>query len=64
LSKLLIFLLGYHLWGTDLRSDDNPIEAGLESICRTKGKYLGKESVEQSRKNGIKKRLIHLHMTE
>ncbi|XP_011352418.2 sarcosine dehydrogenase, mitochondrial isoform X2 [Ooceraea biroi] len=52
---------GYHLWGTDLRSDDNPIEAGLGFVCRTSGQYQGREFVEESRKNGIKKRLVHLH---
>ncbi|XP_011689604.1 PREDICTED: sarcosine dehydrogenase, mitochondrial [Wasmannia auropunctata] len=55
---------GYHLWGSDLRIDDNPIEAALEIVCRKNGKYLGKASVEQCRKNGIKKRLVHLHTTD
>lgn len=61
---MLICLLGTHLWGADLRSDDNPIEAGLETVCRSSGKYLGKASVERYRKNGIKKRLVHLHINE
>jgi len=59
-----INLLGYHLWGADLRANDSPIEAALEFICRKNGKYLGKESVEECRQNGIKKRLIHLHINE
>lgn len=62
--ELLIYLSGYHLWGADLRMDDTPIESGLEMVCRKNGKYLGKTSVEQCRKNGIKKRLVHLHIDE
>ncbi|XP_011259661.2 sarcosine dehydrogenase, mitochondrial [Camponotus floridanus] len=55
---------GNHLWGTDLRSDDNPIEAGLEAACRKNGKYLGKASVDWARKNGVKKRMVHLHIND
>lgn len=62
--KLLICLSGYHLWSTDLRPTDNPIEAGLGFTCRNNGDYLGKVSVDQYRKNGIKKRLVHLHIAE
>lgn len=59
-----ICLSGYHLWGTDLRMNDNPIEAALEIVCRKNGKYLGNAAVEQCRENGIKKRLVHLHINE
>ncbi|XP_072748351.1 sarcosine dehydrogenase, mitochondrial-like isoform X2 [Anoplolepis gracilipes] len=55
---------GIHIWGADLRSDDNPIEAALETVCRKNGKYLGKESVDRCHKNGIKKRLVHLHIND
>lgn len=61
---VLIYLLGNHLWGTDLRSDDNPIEAALETVCRKNDEYLGKASVDWCRKNGVKKRLVHLHINE
>jgi len=44
--------------------NDNPIEAALEIVCRKNGNYLGKTFVEQCRKNGIKKRLVHLHINE
>ncbi|XP_060812640.1 sarcosine dehydrogenase, mitochondrial [Bombus pascuorum] len=53
---------GYLLWGLDLRSDDNPIEAGLESICRNTGEYLGKTAVDRLRKIGIKKKLVHIYL--
>lgn len=61
---VLICLSGNHLWGADLRSDDNPIEAALETVCRKNGKYLGKASVKRCRENGVKKRLVHLHINE
>ncbi|XP_012238092.1 sarcosine dehydrogenase, mitochondrial [Bombus impatiens] len=53
---------GYLLWGLDLRADDNPIEAGLESICRNTGEYLGKTAVDRLRKIGIKKKLVHIYL--
>ncbi|XP_076161806.1 sarcosine dehydrogenase, mitochondrial-like isoform X3 [Ptiloglossa arizonensis] len=53
---------GYHLWGSDLRTDDNPVEAGLVFSCRNTGQYLGKLAVDRLQQNGIKKRLIHVHL--
>ncbi|KAK2582795.1 hypothetical protein KPH14_005056 [Odynerus spinipes] len=53
---------GYHLWDSDLRTDDNPLEAGLEFICRKTNTYLGKSAIDQFYKNGIKKKLVHLHL--
>lgn len=57
-----LYLLGYLLWNSDLREDDNPIEAGLGFACRKFGKYLGKTVVDRLRKIGIKKRLVHIHV--
>lgn len=51
---------GYHLWGTDLRSDDTPIEANLGFTCRKKGEYQGKSVVEEQRFHGVHKRLVYL----
>ncbi|XP_066595213.1 sarcosine dehydrogenase, mitochondrial [Prorops nasuta] len=53
---------GYHLWGSDLRIDDTPIEAGLEFTCRKKGHYLGKNKIENIKRDGIKKKLVQLHL--
>ena len=53
---------GYHLWNSDLRSDDNPIEANLGFTCRKNGKYLGSEAVENLRKTGVKRKLVSLHV--
>lgn len=42
----------------DLRIDDNPVEAGLVRFCRKDGQYLGKQSVEEIKQQGIKKRRV------
>lgn len=46
----MINLLGYHLWGFDLRSDDTPIEANLGFLCRKNGDYKGKNVVNSTEK--------------
>ncbi|XP_078045792.1 sarcosine dehydrogenase, mitochondrial-like isoform X2 [Augochlora pura] len=56
------FYIGYHLWGSDVRTDDNPIEAGLGFVCRKHGHYQGKSAIDQLRQNGIKKKLMHFHV--
>ncbi|XP_017789303.1 PREDICTED: sarcosine dehydrogenase, mitochondrial [Habropoda laboriosa] len=53
---------GNLLWGSDLRTDDNPVEAGLGFICRNTGKYLGKMAVDRLRKIGVKKKLVRVHL--
>lgn len=55
---------GYHLWNADLRSDDNPIEAGLAFTCRRNGEYQGKNAVEALRKLGPSKRLVFFTLKE
>ncbi|XP_023012335.2 sarcosine dehydrogenase [Leptinotarsa decemlineata] len=49
---------GFHLLNHDLRIDDNPVEAGLVKLCRKEGQYLGKQSVERVKQDGIKKRRV------
>ncbi|XP_071443435.1 sarcosine dehydrogenase, mitochondrial isoform X1 [Hetaerina americana] len=55
---------GYHLWNADLRSDDNPVEAGLAFTCRRNGEYQGKDAVETLRKQGPSKRLAFFVLKE
>lgn len=55
---------GYHLWGHDLRIDDNPIEAGLGFVCRKNGDYLGARHVDKLRKDGVKKRRVFFTMKD
>lgn len=55
---------GYHLWGSDLRSDDTPIEANLGFVCRKEGEYQGKEIVDRQRENGVSRRLAFFTLRE
>lgn len=55
-------LLGYHLWHSDLRPDDTPIEAGLAFTCRKTGDYIGKAAIDEQRKNGIRRKLAFFTM--
>lgn len=55
---------GYHLWGSDLRSDDTPVEANLGFTCRKNGIYKGKNVVHQQQKDGIHKRLVFLSLKD
>lgn len=60
--NMVTVISGYLLWGSDLRTDDNPIEAGLEFTCRSTGEYLGKKVVDRLRKDGIKKKLVRVYL--
>ncbi|XP_015606904.1 sarcosine dehydrogenase, mitochondrial [Cephus cinctus] len=53
---------GYHLWHYDLRTTDNPIEAGLGFLCRKNGDYQGRKAVKKLRENGVKRKLAHFHL--
>lgn len=53
---------GYHLWGSDLRLDDNPVEAGLGFVCRRHGDYRGKRAVDKLKASGVRRKLVHVHL--
>ena len=55
---------GKHLWGSDLRNDDNPIEANLGHYCRREGNYLGKRNVDNLRNTGTTKLRVLLTIDE
>lgn len=55
---------GYHLWHSDLRSDDNPLEANLGFTCRSTGDYQGKQAVEAVRKSGLRKKLAFFTLSD
>ena len=50
---------GYRHWHADLRSEDDPLEAGLAFTCKLKSDvdFLGRSALEQKRKNGLRKKL-------
>lgn len=60
----ITFFPGQHLWGSDVRSDDTPIEANLDFLCRQTGDYRGKTAITKQQQSGIHKRLVHLTMRE
>ncbi|XP_060532064.1 sarcosine dehydrogenase, mitochondrial [Cylas formicarius] len=57
---------GYHLMNTDIRVDDNPVEAGLTKFCRKDGLYQGKSVVEKLKQTGLAKKrcffVLHDHV--
>ncbi|XP_073980159.1 sarcosine dehydrogenase isoform X2 [Rhodnius prolixus] len=55
---------GYRLWNSDVRVEDNPVEAGLDHTCRSDGEYLGKEAVQDALNNGIKKRHVFVTISD
>nr|CAG4642302.1 EOG090X014D [Evadne anonyx] len=48
---------GYRHWHTDLRLEDDPLEAGLVSVCKLDSQvdFIGRSSLQQKRKSGLKK---------
>ncbi|KAJ9576455.1 hypothetical protein L9F63_006668, partial [Diploptera punctata] len=55
---------GYHLWNADLRSEDNPLEAGLDFMCREEGDYVGKDALDAVKRKGLKKKLAFFQLRE
>lgn len=49
---------------SDLRIDDNPIEAGLGRFCRKDGQYLGKQAVEKFKQDGVTKKRVFFTLQE
>lgn len=49
------------MWGFDLRSDDTPVEANLNQICReSNATYQGSDIVKKQQLHGVDKRLVFL----
>lgn len=57
-------LTGYRLWNADLRTDDNPLEAGMDSVCRDNGVYVGKDALDLIKQKGLKKKLAFFQLQE
>jgi aminomethyltransferase len=57
--------MGYSLYGNELDSKTNPLEVGLGWIVsKTKDDFVGKNSIEQVRKEGISRRLTGFKLLE
>tara|TARA_B100001245_G_scaffold66593_1_gene46366 strand:- start:80 stop:835 length:756 start_codon:yes stop_codon:yes gene_type:complete len=56
--------MGYCLHGSDINDQINPIEAGLDWICKKNVDYIGKKAIDSNRKNNPSKKLIGFTLTE
>lgn len=57
--NIILFAPGYHLWNSDLKSTDTPIESNLGFLCRKTGNYVGQKVIRQQRKQGVKKQIAY-----
>jgi len=64
LYRLVSSVTGYRLWNADLRTDDNPLEAGMDFVCRDEGDYVGKDAVDLIKQKGLKKKLAFFQLQE
>jgi len=64
LYRLVSSVTGYRLWNADLRTDDNPLEAGMDFICRDDGDYVGKDALDLIKQKGLKKKLAFFQLQE
>jgi len=64
LYSLVSSVTGYRLWNADLRTDDNPLEAGMDFVCRDDGDYVGKEALDLIKQKGLKKKLAFFQLQE
>src|SRR5262249_45829261 len=56
---------GFRLWGVDVHSEYNPYEAGLGLAVRLdKGNFLGRSALEQSKTEGLSRRLCCLTLDD
>jgi aminomethyltransferase len=56
--------MGYCLYGNDINDTTSPLEAGLGWITRFSKSFVGKELIEQKKKEGLQKRLVGFEMLE
>ena len=59
---LLRLEAGLMLWGHDLNDDITPLEAGLDWTVRFNREFVGREALERSRKEGLRRRLVAFRM--
>ncbi|MBC8269802.1 MAG: FAD-dependent oxidoreductase [Rhodospirillaceae bacterium] len=56
----------YRHWGHDIAGEDTPLEAGLGfAVAWDKpGGFIGREALEEQRKNGVRKRLVQFALDD
>jgi glycine cleavage system T protein len=56
---------GYRLWGTDLHTEYNPYEAGLDfTVKLAKGDFIGKTALERVKAQGVTRKLCCLTLDD
>jgi len=54
----------FHLYGNDLSTDRNPIEAGLGWCCKEATGFIGSETVAAARESGTAEKLVPFKLAE
>ena len=54
----------FHLYGNDLSTDRNPIEAGLGWACKEETAFIGSDAVARARADGTPEKLAPFAVTE
>lgn len=55
----------YALYGNDIDQTTNPLEAGLGWVVKpAKGDFIGREAIERTRAQGLRRRLVGLEMAD
>jgi glycine cleavage system aminomethyltransferase T len=55
---------GYRLWGTDIDTDSNPLEAGLPFAVDMDTDFIGKEALQAAKEDGIDNRITPLTLDD
>jgi len=55
---------GYRLWGSDMHTEYNPLEAGLGWTVRWEKEFIGREALERIRSEGITRKLCCMTLDE
>ena len=53
----------FHLYGNDLSTDRNPIEAGLGWVCKEETGFIGSEAIAAARESGTEQKLAPFALT-
>jgi aminomethyltransferase len=53
----------FHLYGNDLSTDRNPIEAGLGWVCKEETGFIGCEAIAAARESGTEQKLVPFALT-
>ncbi|MDA4122685.1 MAG: FAD-dependent oxidoreductase [Thaumarchaeota archaeon] len=56
---------GYRLWGNDIHTEYNPLEAGLEfAVKMDKGDFIGRDALQKAKEEGLTRKLSRMYFDE